>query len=423
MEELKERIKQFWDLPISLKAFYYLLFLTLGNTFFYYIRPIINTAGLFGSIDKIFSVFWIIGIYFCLQFFFKSIRLIDIVGYLAICAFYYLSPTIYPITRDFVESSFSYFAFQTLPFYFLALLIDFHRDKNALTVISKLQLVMTAFFVLLSLLGLTNSSSTGEQMGLSYSILFPTMFLYYIYIGTKKTYDLLFFILGVALILMFGTRGPLLCLIVFLLAFLLLNYRHNAAMTINLLLVVGVIYIFLHPIVVILMFLTRIVGLSTRIFESFLDDQLVNYEESSGRNEIHELLWSYISNDTGGIGYGFGSDRLFSTTGTRYAHNLVYEVWMDFGLYIGSFILILFLIFIAITFKKSFGSDSFNLFLILLISSIGHLMFSSSYLIDYQIYFFVGFCVNILRSNDTILLENKNENYFLLVSDKNTLPQ
>ena len=170
------------------------------------------------------------------------------------------------------------------------------------------------------------------------------------------------------------------------------------------------------------MIFTRIVGLSTRIFESFLDDQLMNYEKSSGRNEIHELLWSYISNDVGGIGYGFGSDRLFSTTGTRYAHNLVYEVWMDFGLYIGSILLILFVFFIVKTFHKAYGSDSFNLFLILLISSVGHLMFSSSYLIDYQIYFFVGFCVNILRSNDIIPLENNNEDYYFLVSEKSINP-
>ena len=116
--------------------------------------------------------------------------------------------------------------------------------------------------------------------------------------------DLLYFLLGVVLILMLGTRGPLLCLIVFLLAFLFLNFRHNPVMTINLLLVIGAFYIFLRPIMLVLMFLTRMVGLSTRIFESFLDDELVNYESSSGRDKIHELLWNQIVNDRGGIGYG-----------------------------------------------------------------------------------------------------------------------
>lgn len=419
MEEFKERIKLFLNLPISLKAFYYLLFLTLGVTFFDYIRPIINAVGLSGSVDRIFPLFWIIGIYFCLSLIFKTIRLIDIVIYLAICAFYYLSPTIYPNTRYFVESTFSSFALSVFPFYFLALMIDYHRDKRALTIISKLQLLMTAFFVFLSLFRLINSSVTGEQMFRSYSILFPTIFLYHIYSETQRIMDLLFFLLGVMMILMFGTRGPLLCLIVFLLIFLFFNYRHNAVMTINLLLIIGAVFIFIRPILFLLMILTKMVGLSTRIFESFLDDELFNYENSSGRDKIHELLWNHIVNDQGGIGYGFGSDRLMGRTGTEYAHNLVYEVWMNFGLYIGSFLLILFLFFIAKTFKKAYGSDKFHLFFILLIWSIGHLLLSGSYLQDFQVYFFIGYCVNILRNNSDEISEDNDEDTILIQISEN----
>jgi hypothetical protein len=415
MEQIKERIKQFWNLPISLKAFYYLLFLTIGESFFIFIRPILNSAGLSGSADNILSIFWIIGIYFCLSLIFKSIRLVDIVGYLAICSFYYLSPTIYPNTRLYVENTFSIFALQTLPFYILALLIDFHRDKTALTIISKLQLVMTALIILLSMRGFINNSLKGDDMGMSYSVLFPAMFLYYTYSETKNKLDLMFFLLGVAMILVFGTRGPFLCLIVFLLVFLFLNYRQNAVMTINLLLVIGAIFIFLRPIMIVLMFLTRMVGLSTRIFESYLEDNLLNYENSSGRNEIHEILWNYIINDRGGIGYGFGSDRIISGF---YAHNLVYEVWTDFGLYIGTFLLILFVFFIVKTFRKAYGSDSFNLFLMLLICSVGRLMLSSSYLQDLQFYFLIGFCVNILRSRN-IESENNNEE-FIYIQQCNT---
>ena len=415
MEEFKERIKEFWNLPISLKAFYYLLLLTLGNMIFYYIRPIINAAGLSTATDQIFTLLWIVGIYFSLSLLFKSLRLIDIVSYLAIISFYFLSPAIYPNTRFFVERTFSTFALHTFPFYFLALIIDFSRDKTALIIISKIQLSLTAIFILLSLLRLINSSAIGEQMSLSYSILFPTMFMYYTYSGTKKLLDLLFSLLGVALILMFGTRGPLLCLIVFLLVFLFLNYRHNPVMTINLLLVIGVFYIFLRPIVVVLMFLTRSVGLSTRIFESILNDELFNYEKSSGRDHIHELLWNLVVNDRGGIGYGLGSDRIMGRTGTEYAHNLIYEIWMDFGLYIGSILLILFMFFIAKTFRKAYGKDQFNLILIMLIWSVGRLMLSSSYLQDFQIYFFIGFCVNILRSPN-VEFENNNEEYIYIQS-------
>jgi hypothetical protein len=416
MEEIKERLQQFWDLPVSIKAMYYLLFLTFGNTIFQYIRPINNAAGVSESTDFIFTILWIIGIYFSLSLVFKSLRLIDIVFYFALCSFYYLSPTIYPRTRFFVENTFSIFALQTLPYYFLALMIDFNRDKTALIIISKLQIIMTAFFVLLSLLRLINTDVTGEQMDRSYSILFPTMFLYYTYSKSKQNKDLYFFLLGLSLILMFGTRGPLLCLIIYLFAFLILNNTYNAVMTINLLLGMIAVYIFLRPIMLLLMFLTRLVGLSTRIFESFLEDELFNYEKSSGRDEIHELLWNRIINDGGGIGYGLGSDRLLGRNGTEYAHNFVYEVWMDFGLYIGTFLLALFAFFIGVVFKKAFGSDRFNLFLILLVWSVGHLMISGSYLHDFQVYFFIGYCVNILRSDNQ---EESEDNVIICISEDN----
>ena len=419
MEQLKEYIKQFWNLPISLKAFYYLLFLTLGDCIFYYIRPVINAVGLSGIVDKIFILLWIVGIYFCLSMIFKTLRLIDMVAYLAVCAFYYLSPTIYPETQLFVESSFSIFALHTLPFYFLALMIDYNRDKKALAIISKLQLMMTAFFVLLSLLRLINSSATGEQMVLSYSILFPTMFLYYTFSRTNSNIDFLFFILGLSMIMMFGTRGPLLCFIIFLISFLFLNYRHNPVITINLLFVIGVFYIFLRPIMLVFMFLTRMVGLSTRIFESFLEDELFNYEKSSGRDEIHELLWNNIINDQGGIGYGLGSDRMMGRRGTEYAHNLVYELWMDFGLYIGSFLLILFVLFIIKTFRKVYGSERFYLLLMLLVWSVGHLMISGSYLQDFQVYFFIGYCVNVLRSHDDYDILEDDDNIIVCIPENN----
>ncbi len=419
MEEFKEQLKQFWNIPISLKAFYFLLFLTLGDTIVFYLLPVINSFGLSNSADRIISILWIVGIYFCLSLIFKSIRLIDIVAYLAICSFYYLSPTIYPESRIFVDSTFLSFALNKLPFYFLALIINFQRDKNALTIISKLQLVMTAIFVMLSLFRLVGNSASRENMASSYAVLFPTMYMFYIYSRTQSKKDILFFLLGVFLILIFGARGPLLCLIIFLLVFLFHNYKHNTVVSINILIFICTFYIFLRPIMIVLMFLTKMVGLSTRIFESFLDEQLFNYERSSGRNEIHELLWNYIINDQGGIGYGLGSDRLFGRTGTEYAHNIAYEIWMDFGLYIGSFLLFLLALLFIFSLKKAYRSDEYYLLFILFVFSIIREFLSGSYLQDFQFYFFIGFCVNILRSHDISELEINEEYCYIVSSDNN----
>ena len=219
------------------------------------------------------------------------------------------------------------------------------------------------------------------------------------------------------MILMFGNRGSLLCLLIFLLGFLFLNYKNNIVLTINLILFLGIIFIFLRPIMLVLMYVTRMVGLTTRIFEKYLEDALFSYENSTGRDKIHELLWSHIINDEGGIGYGLGSDRLMGRNGMEYAHNFVYEIWMDFGLFIGSFLLILFVLFIILSFKKVYGSDKFNLFFILLIWSVGHLMLSGSYLHDFQVYFFIGYCVSFLRSNNEESSEEDDEVLYYIPED------
>lgn len=400
MEELKEQIRIFWNLPISLKAFYCLLFLTFGNIIFYYLQPIINSLGLSGSTDNIHIFLWIIVIYFSLPLISKSIRLLDISLYVAVAAFFYFSPVIYPETKHFVNDKFAIFAFQTIPLYFLGLAIDFRRDKSILVFISKAQLLMTLLFVLLSLFRLINTKMEGELMWFAYSILLPVMFMYYTYSKSKSKSDLFYFILGVMMILMFGNRGSLLCLIIYLLVFLFLNYKDNILLTLYFILSLGGIYIFIRPIMIVLMHLTKMVGLTTRIFDFFMKDALFDYDNSTGRNKIHELLWKHISNDREGIGYGFGSDRMMGRNGTEYAHNLIFEVWMDFGIYIGSILLLLFAFFIIMTLKKVYGREQFHFFLILLIWSVGHSMLSGSYLHDFQIYFFIGFCVNILRSQD-----------------------
>ena len=425
MDELREFWDRLCDKPGSLRAYYYLLFLTIAETFFYYVRPVNNALGNGENIDLVITLFWVVGIYFALPIFLKTVRLVDIVIYVAACCFYYVSPAIYPITATFVRETFPFFALHTIPFYFVGLTLNFGRDREALLHISRSQLLMTLLFTMLSMTGWFNSNMSGEQMAVSYSVLLPTMFEFYYMTKYRRRSDIIYFLLGISQILMYGTRGPLVCMMLFVAGYLLQNFRNNSVLAINTLLGLGVVYIFLRPIMLVLMFITRMTGLSTRIFESYLDDELINYQKASGREDIHDLLWNHIINDSGGIGYGLGSDRLMGRKGTEYAHNLIYEVWMDFGLYIGSVVLILLLILILRTALKSLGHDRFNLFLMLLVFSVVHSMLSGSYLQDFQIYMFIGYCVSILRAKKGTADEEEDEegDVTLVVVDDEESPE
>ena len=428
MDELREFWDRLCEKPGSLRGYYYLLFLTIAETFFYFVRPVNNALGNGDNIDMVITLFWVVGLYFALPLFLNTVRLVDLVIYAAVTIFYYISPAIYPITNQFVQQTFPNFALHVLPFYFVGLALGFRRDKEALLHISRLQILMTLLFTLLGMTGWFNSSMSGEQMAVSYSLLLPTMYELYYVDRYRRRNDLIFFLIGLAQILMFGTRGPLVCMMAFVAGYMLQNFRNNSVLAINTLLGLGVFYIFLRPIMLVLMNLTRLIGLSTRVFESYLDDALVNYHNASGREHLHDVLWERITNDSGGIGYGLGSDRLLGfrwDENMHYAHNLVYEVWMDFGLYIGSAVLLLLLFFIIRTALKSLGQARFNLFLMLLVFSIVHNMLSGSYLQDYQIYLFIGYCVSILRANKDTAEgeENEEEDMTLVVIDDDKTPE
>lgn len=87
-------------------------------------------------------------------------------------------------------------------------------------------------------------------------------------------------------------------------------------------------------------------------------------------------------------GHGIFGDRYF-LDGT-YAHNIFLEVWLDFGIILGTLVLLFLIVFITKTFLRSNDKKLFLLFF-----SLGFmpLLVSGSYLISIMFSILIGFLI------------------------------
>lgn len=135
-------------------------------------------------------------------------------------------------------------------------------------------------------------------------------------------------------------------------------------------------------------FLNR--GITIRFLYTFLfRNQISAFNMSSGRTEIWELAIDAIK-DNPLIGYGIMGDRepLSSYASNLWAHNMEIQIFMQFGIIIGT-VIILFLIYIVVKMLRS-NADWRNLFIPYFFSSIFFLQISSEY------YLYVDFWISIM---------------------------
>ena len=131
-------------------------------------------------------------------------------------------------------------------------------------------------------------------------------------------------------------------------------------------------------------------GLSVRIFDKLLSGTASNV---SSRDVIQAKLFDAI-----GVrlfdGYGLCGDRVIAGS---YAHNIVIELWVEFGLLIGTMIFAL----IALTLLRGYLSaktiECKGLIISLIFACFFKLFLSGSYLDEKFLFLLLGLCVAEIR--------------------------
>lgn len=339
-------------------------------------------------------------ILFCLPRIIRAVRLSDVVTLLALVGYYEWCFHLYPTRHYDLDLYEELFIIQSLPFYVLGLIVKPYKFKRTFYVSSAFFIIYAFVFYSLMSGGSANRDMSNEQMYLAYLVL-PHLLYVLWYTLTEFSYiSLVFVLLGLFELMSYGNRGSIVCLTTFFILFALYSFKKiGRKLVIGIIVISSIIIIFSSELIIALQSLFASLGLSTRFFDLLIEEELFTNTSALARSDITDVIVQAII-DNGGIPAGFCADRsLLLDYDQIYSHNIILEVLLTFGYGIGGTILLLLGLLIIKSLKKVKNSEEFAFGTVLFCCSIIKLQISGTFLSEPMLYFFIGYCVNIVRNN------------------------
>lgn len=246
---------------------------------------------------------------------------------------------------------------------------------------------MVPFAILCGLIHLicergSNDSKWVSDMNSAYAMLVPVLFA--IELSFRKKWMWFFAILGTMITCLYGSRGPILIIAIYL-AFSIIKHAKSIGSKI-VVSVAGILILYFllsGSYLGVLQQLDKYLR-SKNIVLASLNKILYYNDKSNGRVDVYSQAFAMISaNPLWGCGI-FG-DRIFAA----YSHNLFVELLLDFGIPFGFFFVCFIIVNVVKTIvvaRKKLGEDGFVFVVIIFLAVYGQLMVSSSYL-QYPLFF------------------------------------
>lgn len=396
-------VKSFWKSLTTENKWHFLLMLLVLSPFFLPLsRAVFIRIGLRDITDFSDYIFWTLALLFCVKIFIRSVRWIDIIFIGAIVIFFNVSPSLYPSSTPYCNEYGDIFLYSCLPLYFIGLTVNINQDSQKLVWIARITILINYAYLLsfgASMMSNSTNGAEGYNMVMAYNALLPTLLIIWNAFEKRIVWDYILMTLGIFLILSLGTRGPLMCLLTFFLGYLLLfkQFKHNFTIKVVIAAIFSFLYYILDTIAMALKGISLMLGYSTRIYDSILNDTLANYQDSNTRNLLHEIIIKQIAKDKTGFGYGFFGDRLFTPNG-EYCHNLELEILISFGKIGGGIILFILFLVIYKSLKRTYSTPACGLLFALFCSIIMQLQFSGSYTTTPWFWLYLGISVMAIRT-------------------------
>lgn len=327
----------------------------------------------------------------------KRIKTSDHIFVFACLIFYLLNIQLFPQNADVLVNRLFSFSLLTLPYYYIGVTLDIKRFYNFFYYISVVAVFMCAFY---ELLYAQSASYTGDvdtseyNMELAYSILPHVLMVSWRALKSFVILNIAPMLLGLMLLLSFGTRGPVICAIVFIAIYLLFIRPSKYQKTMRIITVACAVYAmsFLDQFMTFMQLMTFQLGMSTRIFDKYFEGGL---GDSLGRDYIRETLLRELSIDNSLFGHGVLGSYPYVNT---YPHNIVLEFLFSFGWVWGIAILFCIVYIIAKMLINTHQCEINVTFgILLVIASILKLCFSSTFVDDALFFMLLGYCVNSSR--------------------------
>lgn len=310
-----------------------------------------------------------------------------VVNFIALFAFL-IHFVIFPANRDHIVDLLFPFFFMCLPTFVYTLSIqNFAIFEEAMR---KSSYIVFITGLLLGVLIFSRKASVGSySMSLSYYMLLPALLFLDKLMERFSLKTFIPLILSLLIILSLGSRGAILCILVFIFFKFFSPYFKKSykkiIIRVALLMIGFIILIFLDNIIESLYNFLLSFGINSRTLILFLEDGVhLSGRDTIYKNTIAEILKSPL------IGIGIAGDRRITD---GYAHNFFIEMIGGFGLIIGSIICIS-IIFLVIKSLLTKDKEKYDLTIMWLSLGFVHLMVSSSYLIDIKFWILMGLLMN-----------------------------
>lgn len=321
----------------------------------------------------------------------------DILIYTGIMLVFFWSYIFYSSNYEYYVLHGQYVVSSVLPMFLIGVTLYRERDKRLNGVLYSLSLLTVLCFSLYTLVfGITSEDAVrAGSMDAAYKLL-PHLCLVFGYMVKKPTFfNIAIFSLGFLILFSLGTRGAVLCLGIHA-VLTLLFVRRFAHPILFFCSTVGFIVLLLYGGIFDLIYnFADSNGLSLRLFDKMKDGQ---FTSTSGRDIIAERVWKFIWVFPIG-GAGLFADRV--ATGGFYAHNIILEILIEFGVFLGPILLVTILLIILRAFaamRKMHDSEGLSLLLALFCSHFVKLFLSGSYLLESGFFMLIGFSLSVIRN-------------------------
>ena len=350
-----------------------------------------------GISDNLMIACYAIAILFAIRDFQVSAK--DILFVLLIYAVFILECLTRGQNNPYLESYYFVFPLKTVIFYLVG--VSFSQNERKEEIIRHLYIISMIALPLCmadkAIFGTPMDEIVSKfkgDMDLSYRLLPHCCLIAYYARKKPNFFNIVFTGISVLYLLLLGSRGPVLLLLICIGWSLIMDWNIKKIVSaVSILCIAAAAFVLspLYRISVQWMYnMAKNLGLSIRIFDRLLSVGLL---DSTGRDELaQELLVSIRQHPL--LGTGIASDRMVIG---EYAHNIVLELWVAFGVIIGTAIFAALIITFVRGYRLCATDAEKGLMITLLCSYFFKLFLSSSYMNEKFLFLLIGFCVGTIR--------------------------
>lgn len=391
------------DLLLNVLFCYLLSFSVFLSTFTQLVRTVI------GSVYRLDTVFMygiaILLICVNIPVLAKRIKVKDAAFVVIVFTLLILSATSKSANQSFLLPTLRTYFITCVPLYFTAIAV---KDTESLDRCLKVMAYIAVLCGVMSLFWLNpNIKDESYSQSFGYMLLPSGVILFREIIKKFSAITLGVWVVSLALLLFSGARGPLFSVVAFSFIYLLIKTDKRKKKSVfgmaAMLSLIAVAVLKFNSLVDFAYRISLKIGVNTRILDKLTEGELLS---SSGRNNYYDFVIDYIKSHPL-IGSGMINDRAIIANALSvpaedaygaYPHNFFLELLMQFGIVIGSVIIIAFLGLLIYTLFGKFKSSYKEYMIMFLFIGFVPLMVSGSYITFQGFYVLLGIMAATLRN-------------------------